>query len=148
MDVELPLSPAGGCVTSVGTVEDDAPDVSLDDVAELVATESSGAAPPPGIRRLTVVVDPIVDVADDDTVPSSGMATLHERTSVAPSNGFPESILISVSPEKFPQNICAVLVLKTAEFCVVKADAGAPGDRSGSPSAFWTPSQLPRHDEG
>jgi len=91
---------------------------------------------------------PLALPASEPVAGSGGNANDHERTRSALWNDFPVSVLISVSPLKFPQNICAVLVPITAELNVVKADAGEPGGRSGLPSAFCTFSQLPRHDDG
>lgn len=80
--------------------------------------------------------------------PASGRTNVQESTRLAFWSDFDSRVAISVSPEKFPQNICAVLVLKYAAFNPVKDEAGAPGKRSGLPSAFATFSQLPKQDDG
>ena len=79
---------------------------------------------------------------------ASGNIAVHERIRFASFNDLPCKSVISPSPTKFPQNTCAELVEKTAEFMALKADGDAPVGRSGFPSAFWTLSQLPRHAEG
>jgi hypothetical protein len=55
---------------------------------------------------------------------------------------------MSASPEKLPQNICAVPVPKNAEFAPFHADGGEPGGTSGFPNAFATFCQFPRQEEG
>ena len=81
-------------------------------------------------------------------VGAPGKTTFHESTNSADWKFLPSRSAIFWSPEKLPQNICAVAVENTAALSGVKAESGAPGARSGLPSAFATLSQLPKHDDG
>ena len=142
--------PAAGTETeddAIAAVDDARIFEPVDDEALPSVAEEVAACP---------VIAPSVEVAmgtaSADPPPAAAgigaMAAYQERTSDAARNCFASRSAMFVCPEKFPQNICACPVENTAELSGVNAAAGAPGGRSGAPSAFWTLSHEPRHDEG
>lgn len=134
---------AVGVVVPGETVDDGAMSAALDDeTPEAVSVEDD--AVPEAEPAAAAPAPP----SPPPTSAACGTATYHESTSVADWNCFAARAAISVCPEKFPQNICAVPVEKTAELSGVNAEPGDPGGTRGAPSAFCTLSHDPRHEDG
>ena len=125
--------------------------IAVDPVDDVEAGAEAAGEPPSGFPSALLAdppPPPPSSPAAGVAAAASGNCMYQESTKFADWNVFVCNCEISSSPEKLPQNIWAVLVVKEAEFRSLKEDPGDPWPRSGLPSAFWTLFQLPRHDEG
>ena len=118
----------------------------------VAGTEGADPPPPPdGI--VTGVVDDVevaVDVAEDmvDVAVEDESGEGNKNAQLNRNFAFLNILSPGSVPEKLPQNICSVLVVKTAEFWSLNEDVGASNGKSGFPSAFSTFPQLPMQSDG